>query len=99
MLWQRRGYSGIDDHETHTRLPRHDVDRRPACKEVQHHLRGDFLRIAGNALRDHTVVSGSNDDRLAAYRGPFGPEYARQLDGEFLQSPEAPGRFRELLLP
>ena len=84
MLRQRCGHAGVDNHKFHPRLARHDVDRRAARQEVEHHLRRNILGIAGDALRDHSVISGGHDDRLAPQCWALGPEYSRQLDGELL---------------
>ena len=96
---QRRGYTGIDDHEIHARPPRHGVDSRTARKEVQHHLGRDFLRIASDSLRDHAVVGSGHNDHLAPRRWPFGPEYPRQLDGQLLQAAQAAWRLGQTTLP
>ena len=96
---QRRGYTGIDDHEVHARLPRHGVDSRTARKEVQHHLGRDFLRIASDSLRDHAVVGSGHNNRLAPRLWPLGPEYPGQLHRQLFQAAQAARRLGQTTLP
>ena len=65
VIRQRRGQPGINTQELHSRLARHNANRRTTRQEVQHHLGRDLLGIAGNALGDHAVIARGHNERLA----------------------------------
>ena len=98
MVGQRRGHPGIDDDEVHSRPTRHDVDRRTARQEVQHHLGRDFLGVPRDPLSDHAVIGSGHNDGLPSHRWLRSTEYARQLDGQFFQPAQAARRFGQTVL-
>ena len=72
------------------------VDGGTTTLEIRHHLGRHCLRISGNALRHHTVISGKdrNDGAINLRRGPPLPK--RQPFDNFLETAKGPRRFRQL---
>ena len=86
MFGQVRCHSCIHDDLPYPQVSGHHTDGRSTCEEVHNHLRGDFLRISGNTLRYYAVVACGYDNGLTTDSRPFRSKYARQLDGNFLQT-------------
>ena len=74
------------------------VDGSAAGSKVRHHLRGDSLRIGGDAARSDAVIAGEHGDRDAIEPRIFARLPLRQPDREFFEAAEAARRFCQILL-
>ena len=75
------------------------VDGRAAAGEIRHHLRGDRLRIGGDAARRDAVIAGKNRDRDLLEPWHFAPLPARQPYRKLFETAETSRRFGQRLLP
>ena len=75
------------------------VDGRAAVQEVQHHLRGNFLRVSAHALGHHAVIAGHDDHGFALHLRQRVPGDAGQLDGKLFQPAQAALGLGQHILP
>jgi len=70
-----------------------DIYSRSPRKEVQYHLRGDFLRIGAHPLLYYTVIPGHNNNDLILDFGHGFLFYPCQFYSQFFKYPQTPFRF------
>ena len=98
MVGQVRCHARIDDDLPSTNSPCHHTNCRTARQEVQHHLRRNLLRVAGNALRHHAVVARCNDYCLATDGWAFCAKNARELHRHVFQPSKTTRRLGQITL-
>ena len=92
VIGQGRGNTGIDYLNVDSSPARQYIDRRTAGQEVKHHLRCDLLGITGYALRNHTMVSRRDNQRLATDYRSGSSKHPCNLNGQALQPPQTARR-------
>jgi hypothetical protein len=92
-------YSHINDYNSGSNLTGHDIDGRPAPEKVSDHLRRNLFRVGAYSFSDHPVVAGHRDDSLMPDLRDGLTLDARQLDRQFLKSPQTTQRLGQAVLP
>ncbi|MBA7694988.1 hypothetical protein ES703_103605 [subsurface metagenome] len=97
--FQLSSHPHINHHNPGSHLTGNNIYSRPTTKEIVNHLGGYLLRPVTYPLSHYPMVTSHSNNRLVPDLRYSSALNASQLNGQLLQSTQAPLRFGQQVLP